>query len=931
MKLNTEATHRTSITLGLALGAALLVAGCSERSADQYLQTGKGRLEKGDARGAAIEFKNALQRDASSSEARFLFATSLLKMGDAAGAEVELEKVEKAGFDSDRVAPLLARAMAQQGKAAQAIAKYRDVKLGNPQANAALQVVLGQAYLVTRRLDEAKAAGKLALEAAPAMPEARQLQARILAVGGDLPGAVAQTKRLIDETPREASNWMMLGDFQLASGDPKAARQSYETAIKHSTGDTKPYFSLMPILLLTPDLPAAATTLAELEKIDGKHPLTQYFKAWLKMEQGDLKSAQELALGVLKVLPENPDVLYLAGTVESRRNSLERAVDYLGKAVTLAPDQWRPRLLLASTQLRRGEAARALTTLQPLLKLDVPPAEALVQAAAASTRLGEPPEKAARLLARAVEVEPGHVQARVGLARIKIDRGDAAAGLRELRDVAASTPELSPNVALVETLVARRNYDEAIAALKALEAKPGGKIIADMQRGRIELARANVNEARQAFDSVLKTNSNYIPAISALAALDIGNRDVEKAQARFQAVLDKEPGNAAARAALLRLNMDRGAPSEELIAMAQTAVKAAPDSRELRVDLVRLLLAKADAKPAAQAAQEAINLLGDDPELLALLGQAQLASNDTNLSVTTLTKLVSLRPALPQPYLLLAAAQKKRGDFAQAVQALKRGIDVAPDYPLLYQTLVGLQMGNGQYAQALQTAKQWQARDKAGWIGYSLEGDIHLRQERYDQAAEAYRTGMGRNPAPVLAIRLHQVLRLAGKKDAVAALEAKRLADNPKDLPFVNYLAETAMNEKQFPLAEARFRKALEIEPSNPAILNNLAWVLGKQDKNAAALEVANKAVKLAPKQPTFLDTRAELQAKMGLLDDAVTTQRQAVALDPRAELHRLHLAAYLIKAGKKSDAKEELARLEQGGSGGPDLQAEVKRLQNSL
>jgi putative PEP-CTERM system TPR-repeat lipoprotein len=923
-KIRTRALH------GLILALTGLLAGCFEPSAEQYVSNGKSRLEKGDTRGAAIEFKNALQRDATSAEARFMFASSLLRLGDSAGAEVEFEKLEKSGYDNNLVAPLMARAMAQQGKNAALVAKYRELVLPKSAAMSELQVVLGRTYLSMDRIEDAKSVEKKALDATPTMLEALQLQARISALSGDIPGALTQTKHLLEKFPKEASTWTMLGDMQLATGDVKQAGLSYQEAIKRNENDIQPYFSLMPVLLLSGDLPAAAANQTTLERLDSKHPLTLYFRSWLKMEQGDLKQAQEVALSLLKMSPENVDVLYLAGTIEVRRNSLERAVDYLGKAVGLAPQQVRPRLLLANTQLRRGEASRAMATLQPLLKVEKPSADVLVLAAAASARLGEASDKTEKLLARAVEADPNNVQARVGLAKARIDRGDLAWGVRELRDVGKATQDVSPDVLLIEVLARAKRFDDAFEALKMLEAKPNGKVVADMQRGRIELQRANIPQAREAFDAALKGNANHIPAIAALASLDISGNQPDKARERFQSVLDKDPGNATARAALLRLSMDRGASNDELIAMAQKAVKAAPDSRELRVDLVRLTLAKPDPKQAAEGAQEALNLLGEDPELLALLGQAQLATDDTNLAVTTFSKLVSMRPGLPQSYLLLAAAYKKRGDFSQAVQTLRRGIEAAPDYAPLYQTLTALQSGNAQYPQALQTAKQWQARDKTGWLGYSLEGDVLLRQERYMAAAEAYLMGAAKNPAPLLAIRAHQALKLAGKKEAAADFEAKRLAASPKDLQFVNYLGETAMQEGHYATSESRFRKALELEPNNPAILNNLAWVLGKQRKDAAALEFSNKAIQLAPKQPTFLDTRAELQARLGRLDDAIETQRQAVALSPGTPLHRLHLAAFLVTAGKKADAKEELVRLAQAG-GGAAIQAEVKRLQDAL
>lgn len=913
----------------IAVALTALLGGCFEPSAEQYVKAGKDRLEKNDARAAAIEFKNAVQKNPDMAEARFLLASALLRMGDAVGASVELEKAEKLGYESDRVVPLMAKALTQQGKNEAVVAKYRDVSLTAPAAKSELQVALARVYLLQSKLDEAKAASKKALEAAPDSLEAQQMQLRIQAFTGELPAAVQQARSLVEKHPKDASAWLMLGDFQLLGNDAKQARQSYEESIKLNPGDIQAYYNLMPVLIFSKELKAAASTLAAMEKVDAKNPLTLYFKAWLKMEEGDLKTAQEVAQGLLKQAPDNADVLYLCGSIEARKNSLDRAIDYLGKAVSGAPAKLRPRALLAQTQLRRGDVTKSLATLQPLLKLDTPPADVLVLAATATGRAGDA-DKAEKLLLRAVAVEPNNVQARVGLAVAKLDKGEQEKGLRALGEIAASTQDISPDLLLIEALIRSKRYDDALAAIKLLQAKPEGKLLAEMQRGKLETERNNIKQAREAYDAALKLDDASVPATVALASLDLAEKRPDSAQARFEKLLQKDPANAAARGALLKMAVDRGSRTEELISMAQQAVKAAPNSRELRVDLARLLLAKPDAKQAAEAAQEAINLLGEDPELMALLGQAQLASGDNNLAINNFTKLSAMRPNLPQPYLLLAGAYKKVGDSTQAIQTLKRGIEVAPDYLLLYQTLTSMQSTQGQFAQALQTARQWQARDKNGWAGYLLEGDVQMRQEKLDAAAEAYRVGTTKNPAPVLAMRLHQVLKRAGKADAAKAFEAKRMADYPNDLNFVNYLAEAAMQEGQFDAAESKFRRALALDPENAAVLNNLAWVLSKKNNAAAALEFATRAVKAAPKRPEFMDTLAEIQAANGQLDQAIEVQRRVMELTPDNSTHRLHLATYLVKAGKKAEAKQELTRLEQLGSSF-GRQAEVQRMLASL
>ncbi|MCP6357468.1 hypothetical protein NL446_26815, partial [Klebsiella pneumoniae] len=80
----------------------------------------------------------------------------------------------------------------------------------------------------------------------------------------------------------------------------QAARQSYASAIQLNPAGTQAYLSLLPLQLAAGDLAAAETTLAALEKVDAKAPLTSYYKAWLKLERGQLAQAQELGEGLLK-------------------------------------------------------------------------------------------------------------------------------------------------------------------------------------------------------------------------------------------------------------------------------------------------------------------------------------------------------------------------------------------------------------------------------------------------------------------------------------------------------------------------------------------------------------------------------------------------------------------------------------------------------
>ena len=121
----------------------------------------------------------------------------------------------------------------------------------------------------------------------------------------------------------------------------------------------------------------------------------------------------------------------------------------------------------------------------------------------------------------------------------------------------------------------------------------------------------------------------------------------------------------------------------------------------------------------------------------------------------------------------------------------------------------------------------------------------------------------------------------------------------------------------------------LDTQPENAVLLNNLAWVSGRQ-KLPGAIDFAEKANKLAPNQPAFMDTLGVLLAEKGEMARGLELLAKAVELAPQAAGIRLNYAGMLIKADQKAEAKKQLDELTKLGdkfSG----QAEVAQMVKDL
>jgi NitT/TauT family transport system ATP-binding protein len=165
-----------------------------------------------------------------------------------------------------------------------------------------------------------------------------------------------------------------------------------------------------------------------------------------------------------------------------------------------------------------------------------------------------------------------------------------------------------------------------------------------------------------------------------------------------------------------------------------------------------------------------------------------------------------------------------------------------------------------------------------------------------------------------------------GEADRFAAEWEK---SRPRDAAFLYYRADLALAQKDYPLAEARYRAVLGVQPANPLALNNVAWLMVQQ-KKPGALEQATKAAQILPNQPAVLDTLALAQAFENKIKEAVETQRKAVALAPKDNSLRLNLARLLVQAGDKQAARDELKALEKLGAQFPQQQ-QVEELLKSV
>lgn len=924
MKISSSVLSKSVSTLLVAL----IMGACGGDSPESLIASSKDYLAKSDSKAAVIQLKNALQQNPNHAEARFLLGTALLDVGDITGAELELRKALELKYSPDSVVPLLANVMLAKGQAKKLIDDFGGAALSPGEPLAALNTTLSVAYASLGRLDIAKQRLDAALATKPDYAPAQLADIRQRIAARDIEGARSKIDALLSQHPANPDALLMKGGLLASDGDLDGALGQYQKAIEAKPAYVPAYTAVISLLIKTNKPEEAKKNLDALKKIAPKNAQSYFLDAQLNYHLKDFKAARDSAQQLLRISPNSPDSLQIAGAIEYQLRSYLQAENYLAKALQSAPNLQLARRLLVASQLRAGNAAKALETLQPAMeRIDQDPA-LLSLAGEAYLQHGEP-NKAAEYFAKASKLEPENVAKKTSLALAQIAQGSTDSAYQELEKLSLADKGITADLALVAAYLKSNQVEKALKAIDGLEKKQPDNPASHNLRARALLAKKDIAGARQSFEKALSINPAFFPAVSGLANLDILDKKPEIARKRFETVLVAEPKHMQALLAIAELRAAEGATTDEVSSLIGKAVGANPTETTPRLALIQYLLKNKDFKKALAAANEAATAIPDKPEILDALGRTQQLSGDLNQASITYGKLASLQPASPLPLLRLAEIQFKNKNPDEGTKSLKKALEIKPDLLDAQRALMQLAMDNKAPRTALDIAKTIQKQRPKEPVGYLFEGNIHASVKAWPEAISAFRQGLKQIENSELAIKLHSAFLASGNNAEADKHANSWLKDHPKDIAFRMYLGDLSAAKQDYTQAIAHYQTALNQQPNHPTILNNLAWISGKTGA-PKAIEYAEKANQIAPNQPAFMDTLAMLLAKKGESDKAIELLRKAMAISPQAASIQLNLAKVLIAAGKKDEARKELEAVAKLGEKFP-AQSEVSQLLKTL
>lgn len=405
--------------------------------------------------------------------------------------------------------------------------------------------------------------------------------------------------------------------------------------------------------------------------------------------------------------------------------------------------------------------------------------------------------------------------------------------------------------------------------------------------------------------------------------------DVDAAIKALKPLVEKKPGDANRHFRLGQAYQLKGR-NQDAEAEWKAAAKSDPNQLPSRMALAELSLQTGRFPAALNYCDE---ILARDPKNKGaqfLKALTLVNSNRADEGRVILTELLKEAPNSEIAKLAMARLELIQKHLPEAEKDFAELYKVGqPDYRPL-DGLMATYLAENQAPKALALVEKELATTPGKPALMARLAELNVRTGKYAAGRDGYQQLLGKDPnSPQLYRRIGEISGLMGDRDTAIHSFRKAAELDPKDLRSMIELGSLLLSGGKKQEALDVFRKCLALSPDQPAILNNVAYLIADTNGDyKEALDLARKGLQSpnAKGDPHLTDTVGFIYWKQHLNDSALQTFRSVVQKVPENPTYRLHLANALLAQGDKSGARTQLeaARLRNPTK---DEESEIKTL----
>lgn len=842
--------------------STFLITSCgneTEKTADvvaSHLERSKAYQDQGQYRAAIIEARNIIKKDQNNNVGYLQLAQMYITLGNHKAASSLLENIPTPNAESQL---LLAETYVNQRKYVSAQKALDEYVFQGGDATA-IQYQLTNSHILASKKQPEEVSRELQaiIAKSPDNIKAQNMLANLYLNQKQYPEAQELLSNTLTNHPKDPQTLMIAAQLAYLQND-------LPTAEDHLTN----------VLLELPEtdimLPLRSQVLRQLSKVMTRQGRTTealaYTKALAKsnpegtvaqsdfnnalkvLREGNVVEAEVLLQKIYEDYPNNQMVALYLGLIDYQQGDFSAAGELLKSNVdveTASP------LIIQTTALsllRGKQTDEALSLLKEAADIhgDSPKLIALYGLTALQSEGSQ--EDGVIAIQRALAMAPELLNLRLGLARYYLSNDKPEQTQAQLDQVIKIEPGHVLASSLRAAIFERSGDSDGAAKVIAnmLSEKPNDHLAFNLA-ARYATSKKDTEQAKQYYQKSLNLEANNPQALKSLAAIAITERKFDDASGSYRALIAQTPTDPIAYKGLVSAMEAAGEKSEALAAL------------ELYANTV------GDGQLTASAvASEFFLRKGDLEQAKIYIDQALAGSN------TPYTKTVA--------YNIGVSSAKRAADAKNWDSARQLLVDASSysDTPLQVQTLLAdIEIEAGNLPEAKRLTDKLLSDHPEELMAIMARAKLLDRQDKPLQATAFLQQQWKNNPQPRLGDTIYA--RLKSNPEQATAFLTDWKAHAPEHSQPYTFSALEAQTKGDNNTAVKDYEKSLSLTPDNAVVLNNLAW-LYQETADPKALETAKKAYELAPNSPAIMDTYGWILANNGEKKQAIAILEKALAL----------------------------------------------------
>jgi len=501
---------------------------------------------------------------------------------------------------------------------------------------------------------------------------------------------------------------------------------------------------------------------------------------------------------------------------------------------------------------------------------------------------------------------PGHLTANYLVGAAYLKQGDKERGIEHLNRAALSEGTSGrAGLLLGKAYLSEGRLEEALEILQTMAEHRLGDAAIQAAYIRVLIQSGQAAQAVGSADLALEKHPEHLLLRTLKAAALLKRKSLGAAEALLKTILQEDQGFLPAQVEQVRLYQIQKKWDQALRVIRQVIEKQPkhPVGYEMKGTLA---LSQGDLDTAIKAFRKLVEVKPDHLETWKKLLSLQLQGGEPKRAEKDAGRMIQHFPGLPEGYFAkgLALLQQRKGDIAAPL--FRKVIDLEPAH---YKAHNALALLNSK-ASPEDAISHYEASLRAlprQPVIYARISALYLRTGQEASGRRLAQEFIGQYPNQGGGHLLLGMLLLGDQRDAGILHLKKAVALEPQNPAY--YLNLGSVYEQAGAKKEAirLYESAIRNIPKHPVFLNNLAWNYAQVNRLTEALPLAVEAASLRPDDWTIKDTLGWIYYKKGEHKSAIAQFKAAVAINGRHPTLQYHLALSYLAADEQAKALEHL------------------------